>query len=107
MAHYCFLLASEFASSFAFFVQLQSRVAFYACLMKHNLWREGDPGWECPRLEDPGLGDPGLVNHGWECHRLVDPGVGDSGLVNPGWECPRLVDPGLGDPGVEDQLSDL
>ena len=55
MAYYCFLVASEFASSFAFFVQLQSRVTFYACLMKHNLGREGDPGWECPRLEDPGL----------------------------------------------------
>ena len=70
MAYYCFLVASEFASSFAFFVQLQSRVAFYACLMKHNLGREGDPGWECPWLEDPGLWDPGLVNPGWE-----DPGL--------------------------------
>ena len=37
--------------------------------MKHNPGREGDPGWECPRLEDPGpgLGDPELGNPGWEC----------------------------------------
>ena len=97
-----FLVASEFASSFAFFVQLQSKVAFYACLMKHNLGMEGDPGWEDPQLVDPGLGDPGLVNPGWEDPGLGDPRLGDPGVVNPGWE-----DPGLGDPGVEDQLSDL
>ena len=63
--------------------------------MKHNPGREGDPGWECPRLEDPGpgLGDPEQGNPGWECPRLEDPELGDPELGNPGWECPRLEDP--------------
>ena len=99
--HYCFLVASEFAS-FAFFVQLQPRVTFYAFSMKHNPGMKGDPGWECPQLEDPGpgLGDPELGNPGWECPRLEDPGpgLGDPEQGNPGWECPRLEDPELGDP---------
>ena len=79
MAHYCVLLTCEFefVSSFAFFVQLQTRVAFYPCFMRHNLERKGDPGLVDPGLVDPGLVDPGLVDPG-----LVDPGLVDPGLVD-------------------------
>ena len=64
--------------------------------MKHNPGREGDPGWECPQLEDPGpgLGDPvnwGILDGsvlGW---RMLNWGILNLGILDGSGSGPLLI----------------